>query len=77
LPLRPQARRGHDAQMWYFHAVQDVRGWSCRHGLEVIDTHPAMEEAVAHLRSLAELSPPAQVIAHYLTGSIRTVASLD
>jgi hypothetical protein len=62
--------------MWYFHAVEDVSGWSCRHGLEVIDTHLALEEAVAHLRSLAEASPPAQVIAHYRTGAVRTVATL-
>lgn len=56
--------------MWFFRVVEEAeQGWACHRGLEVIDTHTSLEEAVTHLRSIAEQHRPSQLFVHRLDGT--------
>ncbi|MGC4109439.1 MAG: hypothetical protein QM747_03225 [Nocardioides sp.] len=63
----------------FLRAFEEPEGtWTCRQGRQVLDAHPALHEAVTHLRELAEaLEGPVLLIAHRLDGRIEHVAELD
>jgi hypothetical protein len=58
---------------WFFRAVEtDHGGWECRHGNHAYDEHPTLDEAVEHLRSLAQAQGQAfEVFVHFHDGWVR------
>jgi len=59
-----------DRGRWFFRAIEDVEGWTCRHGVKAYDTHPTLEVALDHLAEIASASRPAQIVVHYLDGAV-------
>lgn len=57
--------------VWYFRVVEaDDGSLICRRGIEVLDRHGTLEEAVAHASELAAVSVPAQVVVHHRDGTV-------
>jgi hypothetical protein len=66
-----------DVARRYFRAIESAEGWMCRQGSAVLDSHPTLQEALEHLHEVAEAARPSQVFAHYLDGTVMTIALFD
>ncbi len=66
-----------DSARWFFRAIESADGWICRHGTLVYDSHPTLEDALAHLATLASADAPAEVFVHHLDGTVVSVATYD
>ena len=61
---------------WYLRVVELSDGaWACRHGREQFDTHNRLEDAVTHLRALAAERQPAELVLHWMDGSVEHIAA--
>jgi hypothetical protein len=63
--------------VWFFRVLESADGqWLCRRGMEEIDRHPHMGEALRHIEEVAASALPARVFLHRLDGSVDAVADL-
>jgi hypothetical protein len=57
--------------VWYFRVVElGGGGWACRHGRQVLDTHPELDNAIEHITTVASAQRPATLLLHRLDGTI-------
>jgi len=61
----------------YFRAVEAATGWECHQGSSVLDSHGTLDDALDHLSDLGEVHAPAEVFAHHLDGTVKSVAIFD
>ena len=61
---------------FFVHAVEESDGrWTCHHGLDPVDPsighHPNIEDALAHLRELAQtIEGAVQLVVHFADGVV-------
>ena len=60
---------------WHLHAVEGEDGrWTCRHGLQVFDSHGERRAAIEHLKELArEFGRGTIIFVHGLGGSVEQI----
>ncbi|HZV26693.1 MAG TPA: hypothetical protein VFG00_10415 [Acidothermaceae bacterium] len=62
---------------WYFRVIELADGrWACRRGVEHYDSHTELQDAVAHLQSLAGDSAPAEMFVHRLDGTVERLGAV-
>jgi hypothetical protein len=60
---------------WLYRAMElDDGWWACRHGLQLFDAHPQLDDAIAHCSELAGNNRPSRVLLHPLGGTAVEVA---
>ena len=56
---------------WYLHAIELPGGlWTCRWSRRDLDSHPSLDEALAHLRSLSAELGECELFAHRADGAV-------
>ncbi len=61
---------------WYFRVIEhEDRSWACRHGRCVFDEHRTLADALDHIKVLAAAHPPAEVMVHWLDGSVQNLGA--
>jgi len=62
---------------WFFRVVElDDGRWACRHGSHEYDTHPALNQAIEHIATVAAENRPAELFLHRLDGSVRSLGTV-
>ncbi len=62
---------------WFFRVVALADGdWQCRWGPQTFDSHRTLAGAIEHCTIIAAAHRPAEIFAHPLDGSVRSVAVL-
>jgi hypothetical protein len=65
-----------DSMAWYFRVVEhEDRSWVCRHGRFDFDEHRTLTDALDHIKELAAARPPAEVMIHWLDGSVENLGA--
>ena len=59
---------------WFLHATEQLDGrWACQHGRHTYDLHDELRDALQHLTAIAATMEPAELIVHYLKGTVVNV----
>jgi arginine/ornithine N-succinyltransferase beta subunit len=61
---------------WFFRAIETAQGgWECHHGARLFDEHPTLDDALDHLRALAQgRQEIVQLFVHTRDGEVRPVS---
>ena len=63
---------------WFLRAIEQTDGsWACKHGHAVFDRHTGLPEALEHLHGIAETIRPAELIVHWLDGSVNKLGPAE